>query len=122
MTFTGNFSMNTCDVLRSATLELAGCGSIKQRLAGAYAHHLASLDESEIPKEVREDFCALTRALTAVRPLPGEDPVRASVRKMSDYEANRYAAQIVNLFGTVARQQPGIRQSSQVVQLFAADA
>jgi hypothetical protein len=96
-------SMNTCDKLLSATVELAGSGSIKQRLVDAYVHHLAELNEEQMPQEIRDDFCALTRALRTARPLRGEDAVLATVRKMSDCEAKRYAAQIVNMFGTMAR-------------------
>lgn len=114
--------MSTYERLHDATLELAGAGSIKQRLFGAYSHHLAALSEDEMPKEIREDFCALSRVLHSVRPLPGEDAVRATVRKMSTGDANRCAVQIVNMFNTLGRAQQGaIRQSqpAEVVKLYA---
>jgi hypothetical protein len=49
--------------------------------------------------------------------------VRATVRKMSDNDANRYAVQIVNMLGTVSRVQMNVRptQSASVVQLYAAE-
>ncbi len=81
--------MDPSDKFHSAALELAGSGPIKQRLIGAYAHHLDDLVEEQMPKELRDDFSALKRALCAVRPLPGEPPVRATVRKMSNGEASR---------------------------------
>ena len=112
--------LNTWDKLHSAAVELAGTGPIKQRLFGAYVHHLAELSEEQVPKEVREDFCALMRTLRSVRPLPGEDAVRATVRKMSDGEANRCAVQIVNMFGAVSRTQTArASQPVSVVQLHA---
>lgn len=114
--------MDTCDKLFSAAVELAGSGSIKQRLIGAYVHHLDDLPEEQMPHEVREDFCALRRALCSVRPLPGENAVHATVRKMSDGEASRYATQIVTMLSAVTRAQqkrPG--SNGQVVQLYAAE-
>lgn len=111
--------MDTCEKLHSAALELAGCGPIKQRLIGAYAHHLDDLHEDQIPHEIRDDFSELKRALSAVRPLPGEDAIRATVRKMSDGEAGQYASKIVNLFSAATRAQN--KRSAQVVQLYAAE-
>jgi hypothetical protein len=112
--------MDTCEKLYSAAVELAGAGSIKQRLIGAYAHHLDDLPEDQIPNELRGDFSALRRALCSVRPLPGESAVCATVRKMSDGEASRYATQIVNMFGAVTRAQQK-RNGNHVVQLYAAE-
>ena len=85
--------------LHSATVELAGAGPIKQRLFNAYVNHLASLDTDQLPRELRDDLGRLARAMHAVPPLPGEDTVRATIRKMSDGEANSHAVQIVNLLG-----------------------
>lgn len=115
---------STWEKLHSATVELAGVGPIKHRLFGAYMNHLSSLDSEQLPKEIRDDFSSFTRAMRSVRPLPGEDAVRATVRKMSDYEANQYAVQIVNMLGTVSRVQMGTRSSAagaSVVQLYAAE-
>ena len=115
--------LNTWEKFHSATIELAGTGPIKQRLFGAYVHHLAALTEDQVPKEIREDFCTFSREMRAVRPLPGEDPVRATVRKMSDGEANRHAVQIVQMLGVVSRSQMNQRASelASVVQLYAAE-
>lgn len=115
--------MNTWEKFHSATVELAGSGPIKQRLFGAYVNHLAALSDDQLPKEIREDFSSFCRAMRAVRPLPGEDAVRATVRKMSDDDANRYAVQIVNMLGIVARTQMSTRTptSAPVVQLYVAE-
>jgi hypothetical protein len=60
------------------------------------------------------------------RPLRGEDAVRATIRKMSNDDAERQATMIVRMFCRMTRQQelelpmptPG---SGAVVQLFAAE-
>ncbi len=115
--------MSTWERFHSATMELAGAGPMKQRLFGAYVNHLASLTEDQLPKEIREDFSSFSRAMHAVHPLPGEDAVRATVRKMSDVEASAHAVQIVNMLGVVARTQlsPRAAPSAPVVQLYAAE-
>jgi len=115
--------LSTWEKFHSATVELAGSGPIKQRLFGAYVNHLAALSDDQLPKEIREDFSNFCRAMRAVRPLPGEDAVRATVRKMSDDDANRYAVQIVNMLGIVARTQMSTRTSTSapVVQLYVAE-
>ena len=115
---------STWEKFHQATLELAGTGPIKRRLFGAYVNHLSTLTEDQVPKEIREDFSSFMQAMQSVRPLPGEDAVRATVRKMSDCDATRYAVQIVNMLGTVSRAQMTMRSpsSAAVVQLYAAEA
>jgi hypothetical protein len=114
---------STWEKFHSATVELAGVGPIKQRLFGAYVHHLASLTEDQLPNEIRDDFSILSREMRAVPPLPGEDPVRATVRKMSSDDANRHAVQIVNMLAVVSREQLSTRAAgpASVVQLYAAE-
>lgn len=109
--------------LHLATTELARSGSIKERLVGAYLNHLSTLSEGELPRELREEFTDMTRAFHRVRPLPGEDAVHASIRKMSNEDADRYASRIVAMLGTVARAQMGSRLGqAPVLQLLAAEA
>jgi hypothetical protein len=48
--------------------------------------------------------------------------VRATVRKMSDGDANRHAVQIVQMLGVVALAQMSPRELAPVVQLYAAEA
>jgi hypothetical protein len=100
-----------------ATLELVRSTPIKQRLICAYRRHLASLQESEIPSEVRESYGQVIRSLCGVTPLRGEDAVAASVRKMSNQEADDCAAQIVEIFGLMCKTQHSATRSANVVQL-----
>jgi hypothetical protein len=55
--------------------------------------------------------------------LPGEDAVHASIRKMSNEDADRYASRIVAMLGTVTRyQMNGRAPQAPLLQLFAAEA
>lgn len=116
------FVMNTAwEKFQSATLSLARSGAIKDRLTDAYRNYLALVAEDELPKELREDFRAFGRALTRERPLlRGEDAFRATIRKMSNDEADRIAASVVLLFAAIPRSHtPAMRLSSsaQIVYL-----
>jgi hypothetical protein len=105
-----------------ATLELVRSTPIKQRLVCAYRRHLASLPEDQLPGEVRESFDQVMRCLRGVQPLRGEDAVAASVRKMSNQEADDCAALIVEIFGLMCRAQVNTgRSSGAVVQLHSVD-
>ncbi len=85
-----------------ATLELAGSGSIKKRLVGAYIGHLGDLEPDQLPKNARSKFKRLTGDLTRVRSINGEGPVFATVRKMSKEETDCAAETIVSLYGQLA--------------------
>ena len=89
----------------AATAMLASSGPIKQRLIDAYRTHLAGIDQEELPKEIREEFCSMTSSMSCVRPLRGETAEQATVRKMSDMEAGHVAMRIVNMLGAIARTQ-----------------
>jgi len=89
----------------AATAMLASAGPIKHRLVEAYRTHLESMDEEELPKEIRDEFSSISTCMSCVRPLRGETAVQATVRKMSDMEAGRIAMRIVNMLGVLARQQ-----------------
>jgi hypothetical protein len=95
--------MSVWGKLHAATLELAKAAPIKQRLACAFSKHLKHVDATQLPPALRCEFHDLLRGLEAVRPLPGETPVQATVRKMSAEDADLFAARIVVLFGEVAR-------------------
>ena len=115
------------EIFQGATLSLARAGALKDRLNDAYQNHLSRLDESELPRELRDDFRAFSDTLTREPPLlRGEDSARATIRKMSNEEAESRAAHIVRMFCHITRQQelelpmpqgPG----AAVVQLFAAE-
>ena len=104
-----------------ATLELVRSTPIKQRLISAYRRHLASLSEDQLPGEVREPFDQILRYLHGVQPLPGEDAVAASVRKMSNQEADECAALIVEIFGVMCRVNVAQGRPNAVVQLHSVD-
>jgi hypothetical protein len=104
-----------------ATLELVRSTPIKQRLVCAYRRHLAALQEHEIPSEVREPYGQVMRSLCGVQPLRGEDAVAASVRKMSNQEADDCAALIVEIFGLMCRSHHSASRSASVIQLHSVD-
>jgi hypothetical protein len=112
------------DRLESATLLLARSGAIKERLSACWRQNLAYIEPEDVPHELRLQFLELASAMQRERPLRGEDAVRASIRKMSNEEAERHAAQIVRMFCRMTRQQElelPLPQSAAVVQLFAAE-
>ena len=114
------------DRLESATLLLARAGAIKDRLDGAWRQCLANFEPDELPRELRLQFLELSSAMQRERPLRGEDAVRATIRKMSNEEAERHAAFIVRMFCRMTRQQElelplPTQTSAAVVQLFAAE-
>ncbi len=119
---------NTIDHLQRATVRLSQDGSIKDRLADAYASHLINVDAEDLPDHVRAEFDALCAAMTREPPLPRESAIRASVRKMSNEEAGRHAALVVRVFAATARsEEPGamrrarVMASAPVLQLFASE-
>lgn len=113
------------DRLESATLLLAQGGSIKDRLNGAWRQYLATIEADDIPRELRLQFLELAAAMQRERPLRGEDAVRATIRKMSNEDAERHAAFIMRMFCRITRQQElelpmPAPNGGAVVQLFAA--
>jgi hypothetical protein len=72
-------------------------------LVYAYRRHLASINPEDLPAEVRDAFRQVIRSLQGVSPQPGENPVVASVRKMSSQDAEECAASVVEIFGVTAR-------------------
>src|SRR5580693_5029963 len=109
------------ECFHSATLELVRSTPIKQRLVAAYRRYLAALAEEDLPGDIRDSFGQMTRCLRGVQPLPGEDAVAASVRKMSNQEADECAALIVEIFGLMCREQVLSSRPSAVVQLHSVD-
>ena len=109
------------ECLHSAILELVRSTPIKQRLISAYRRHLAPVPEDQLPAEVRESFSQVLRWLRGVQPLPGEDAVAASVRKMSNQEADECAALIVEIFGSMCRINAAPSRPNTVVQLHSVD-
>jgi hypothetical protein len=108
---------NPWDCFHFATLELVRSTPIKQRLVCAYRRHLASLPEDQVPNEIRESFGQVMSSLRGVQPLRGEDAVAASVRKMSNQEADDCAALIVEMFGLMCKTHASTARSANVVHL-----
>jgi hypothetical protein len=104
-----------------ATLELVRSTPIKQRLVAAYRRYLAAVPEDQLPGEVRESFGQVMKCLRGVQPLRGEDAVAASVRKMSNQEADDCAALIVEMFGLMCRAHVAPERAGTVVQLHSVD-
>jgi hypothetical protein len=90
--------------LQGATLSLARSGPLKDRITDAYRNHLSQIDETELPKDLRESFRHLSDVLTRERPLVrGDDAFRATVRKLSNDQAEDVAMSVVHMFASVQR-------------------
>lgn len=87
--------------LEAAALSLAGQGPIKERLSAAYSTYLQDIPEADLPA-LGAEFGQMIQALHRAEALPGDDVVRASVRKLSNQEACRYAELVVRLYGALA--------------------
>jgi hypothetical protein len=109
------------DCLHFATLELVRSTPIKQRLVSAYRRHLSLLPTDQVPNEIRESFEQVMGSLRGVQPLRGEDAVAASVRKMSNQEADDCAAMIVEMFGSMCKSHASVTRGGTVVQLHAVE-
>lgn len=109
---------------QAATLSLVRSAPIKERLSEAWREHLVHVQPESIPKELRDEFAALTDDLTHEPPAHrGEDAVRATIRKMSNHDADLVAARVVRLFANLPRTTTIARQATpaQVVPLFIAE-
>src|SRR4030095_6815672 len=93
------------DRLETATLHFARSGAIKERLESVWRQYLANIEVDDVPHELRLQFIELASPMQRERPLRGEDAVRATIRKMSNEEAERHASIIVRMFCRLTRQQ-----------------
>jgi len=73
-------------------------GPIKNRLITAYEEQLSNIAAERLPKTLRKPFETLRSRMTAVAPLNGEGPIRASVRKMSVQDATECASLILGMY------------------------
>jgi hypothetical protein len=117
----------TLELLQDAALVLSQHGSVKERLAQAYLCHLSALEASQLPETFRAEFRSMCEAMRRERPQPRENPVLASIRKMSNSEASNYTALVIRLYAAVARAGTSVPLArppvlAPIVQLFAADA
>jgi hypothetical protein len=119
-----NSSSSAWEKFQAAPVSLTRSGTLKDRLTHAYRDHLSQIDESELPKELRDDFRILTDAMTHEPPVVrGDDAFRATIRKMSNDEAEEVALWVVKLMcalrpaGSAYRSTP----SAQIVPLYIAE-
>ena len=98
--------------LEAAALLLVGDGTLKDRLCAAFCDHLDDIVELELPEEVQEEFAAMTRVMHGARALPGDSVLRASIRKLSSEEAQRYAGLILRTYGLRIRELAATARSS----------
>lgn len=94
---------NHVDRFFAAVLALAAHGNIKQRLIRAYEDNLAQVEIDELPVPIRQTFADLRSLMHRVEPANGEGPICASVRKMSQVEADACARHMVELYGEMIR-------------------
>ena len=95
----------TWELFHEASLALVGVGTVKQRLALAWRHHLHDIDPETLPRELRSDFQLLGALLTSERAVGGLGVVEATVRKMSDQQACHCAERIVEMFSFLTETQ-----------------
>jgi hypothetical protein len=91
-----------CARLEAAALSLTGPGHIKDRLFDAYCRYLEDIQESDVPGELAHEFGDMIRVLHRAPALPGDDVVKASVRKLSNDQACGYAGLVIRLYGMFA--------------------
>jgi hypothetical protein len=91
-----------CARLEAAALSLTGPGHIKNRLFDAYYRYLQDIQQSDVPGELALEFADMIQALHRAPALPGDDVVKASVRKLSNDQACRYAELVIRLYGMFA--------------------
>lgn len=97
------------ECFRDAVVLLAGAGPLKQRLADAYQQHLRDLDPQDLPSDLRGPYAALCTALQSGPRVGTLDAVAASVRKMSEADAARYAQSVVHMFADLQEPVTGSR-------------
>jgi hypothetical protein len=103
----------TLDLFEAATVSLTRAAPIKDRIVDAYRNYLVYVHEENLPADVCEEFRALTDTLTRVCPeLRGDDALHATVRKMSNNDAEVAASAVVRMFGAVSRASAGITQEA----------
>lgn len=93
---------------RDAVVALCDNGSVKERLTKSFTQHLEEIHEDELPTGQRGVFAELRQRLHGTTALRGENPIAASVRKMSVTQAAECARCIVDLYtATIAQEQQG---------------
>ena len=84
--------------------ELTTAAPIKQRLVDAFEKHLEELDTAQLPQSVRQDFAELVDRLSQVPGGRAESCAHATVRKMSNQDAEACCALVVHMLVTLHRE------------------
>jgi len=95
--------------LEAAALSLTGPGPIKERLTDAYCSHLEDLQASDL-SALGDEFAEMIQALHRERALPGDNVVRASVRKLSNQDVRHYAELVVRALWHARRRAASAQQ------------
>jgi hypothetical protein len=101
---------NYVDQFYAAVTELAGDGYIKQRLIRAYTDSLIDIDEDDLPIAVKERFTDIRKKMHSATPINGENPISASVRKMSSSEAGACAVSLLAIYNDLVQQKRTVRR------------
>lgn len=113
-----NSSSSAWEKFQAATLSLTRSGTLKDRLTHAYRDHLSQIDVAELPKELRDDFRILTDAMTREPPLVrGDDAFRATIRKMSNEDAEEIASWVVKMLCDLRAAAAGAHRTTQTAQI-----
>jgi hypothetical protein len=103
--------------------ELTSSAPIKQRLVSAFSTHFQGVDPDTLPGSIRGDFRELAGRLSVVPPSPGESSINATIRKMSNQDAEACCALIVRMLVTLHREAlAAAGPAAEVVPLRAAEA
>jgi len=105
---------NHVDRFYAAVSVVASHGNIKQRLVTAFEEHLAVIEDEDLPVVVREKFAELRALMSGVEPLNGEGHVRATVRKMSEPEADECARRMLDLYTDLVNLDKGAGKPSSI--------
>jgi hypothetical protein len=93
---------NVKSCFQAAVEVLVADGRVKDRLSRAFEEHLEALNEVELPAAIRAEYASLFAAMHRERPVGPQNSVRATVQKMSAYQAAQHAASIVEMFVQLA--------------------
>jgi hypothetical protein len=84
---------------------LAGAGSQRERLVGAYVSNLIRLNAEDLPIEIQDEFRKLQRDITRQDATGSEGTVQATVNTMDDGEVASMVKNILSMHDTVTRHQ-----------------
>ena len=96
----------------AAVQTLVGDGPVKNRLTQAYAEYLEDLEQVDLPIPGNGEFSDLHAAMHSVAPAGRNNPVTASIQKMSPAEAWWHARTIVRLYTELLAMEQGARGQS----------